>query len=152
MELVSSQELLSPLRGNENQTELHISLLAPVWYSVTQKACDAAEGDYIGYSPDPDGGKYRYTPSLDATYFRLLLPALARPVAQSQMNLDRAVNVYWTYEELSYPGLDFVILATEPHGVYQGLALGKGSRVAVFHYRGVEQLTDHLELLATMVM
>lgn len=152
VELVSSRELLSPLRGNENQTELHISLLAPVWYSVTQRACDAAEGDYIGYSPDPDGGRFRYMPSLDATYFRLLFPALARPVAQSQMDQDRAVNLHWTYEELSYPGLDFVILMTESRGVFQGLALGKGSRVAVFHYRGVEQLTDHLELLAAMVM
>lgn len=152
VELVSSQEVLAPFHGDENQAELHISLLAPVWYSVTQKGCDAAEGDYIGYSPDPDGGRLRYTPSLDATYFRLLLPATARSVARSQMNRDRAVNLYWTYEELSYPGLDFVILATESRGVYQGLALGKGSRVAVFHYGGVERLTDHLELLATMVM
>ena len=152
VELVSSQEVLAPFHGDENQAEIHISLLAPAWYSVTQKGCDAAEGDYIGYSPDPDGGRFRYTPSLDATYFRLLFPALARPVAQSQMDQDRAVNLYWTYEELSYPGLDFVILAAEPRGVYQGLALGKGGRVAVFHYGGVEQLTDHLELLAAMVM
>ena len=151
VELISSREVLSPIR-DENQAEIHISLLAPAWYSVTQKACDAAEGNYIGYSPDPDGGKYRYTPSLDATYFRLLLPALARPVAQSQMDQDRAVNVYWTYEELSYPGLDFVILMTESRGVFQGLALGKGSRVAVFHYRGVERLADHLELLSAAVM
>lgn len=151
VELVSSQEVLAPFHGGENQAEIHISLLAPAWYSVTQKGCDVAEGDYIGYSPDPDGGRFRYTPSLDATYFHLLFPALARPVAQSQMDQDRAVNLYWTYEELSYPGLDFVILASEPRGVYQGLALGKGGHVAVFHYGGVEQLTDHLELLATMV-
>ena len=150
VELISSREVLSPFR--ENQAEIHISLLAPVWYSVTQKACDAAEGNYIGYSPDPDGGRFRYFPSLDATYFRLLFPAMARPVAESQMDHDRAVNVYWTYEELSYPGLDFVILSTEPRGVYQGLALGKDGRVAVFHYGGVEQLTDHLDLLAAMVM
>lgn len=152
VELVSSQKALGPRYGDENRAEIHISLLAPVWYSVTQKGCDAAEGNYIGYSPDPDGGKFRYMPSLDATYFRLLIPALARPAARSQMDRDRAVNVYWTYEELSYPGLDFVILATEPRGVYQGLALGKGGRVAVFHYGGVERITDHLELLTATVM
>ena len=28
---------------------------------------------------------------------------------------------------------------------------GKGGRVAVFHYGGVEDLTDHLDLLSTMV-
>lgn len=135
-----------------NRAENHISLLSPVWYSVEQVGLEAAEGDYIGYSPDPSDVRFRYHPSLDATYFRLLFPALARPVAQAQMYRDRAVNLYWTYEELSYPGLDFVILATEPRGVYQGLALGKGSRVAVFHYGGAEQLTDHLELLAAIVM
>ena len=67
------------------------------------------------------------------------------------MDYDRAVNLYWTYDELSYPGLDFVILATEPDGIWQGLALGKSGRVAVFHYGGMEDLTDHLDLLATMV-
>lgn len=135
-----------------NRAENHISLLSPVWYSVEQVGLEAAEGDYIGYSPDPGDVRFRYHPSLDATHFRLLFPALARPVAQAQMYRDRAVNLYWTYEELSYPGLDFVILATEPRGVYQGLALGKGGRVAVFHYGGAEQLTEHLELLAAMVM
>lgn len=154
VELVSSQEVFghSSFHEDENRAENHISLLSPVWYSVTQYGCETAEGDYEGYSPDPQGGKYRYSSSLNATYFHLLVPALARPVAQSQMNQDRAVNVYWTYEELSYPGLDFVISATEPDGIYQGLALGKGGRVAVFHYGGAEQLTDHLDLLAAMVM
>lgn len=154
VDLISSQEIFghSSFHEDENRAENHISLLSPVWYSVTQNGYEAAEGDYEGYSPDPQGGKYRYSPSLNATYFHLLIAALAKPVAQSQMDRDRAVNVYWTYEELSYPGLDFVILATEPDGIYQGLALGKGGRVAVFHYGGVKQLTDHLDILATLVM
>ena len=92
------------------------------------------------------------TPSLNATYFHFLIPALAKPVAQSQTDRNRAVNVYWTYEELSYPSLDFLILATEPAGICQCLALGSDVCFAVFHYSGVEQLTDHLDILTTMVM
>ena len=154
VDLVSSQEVFrnSPFHEDNNQGENHISLISPVWYSVTQEGCETTEGDYERYSPDPQGGKYRYSPILKSTYFHLLIPALAKPIAQSQMDRDRMVNVYWTYEELSYPGLDFVILATEPDGIYQGLALGKGGRVAVFLYGGVEQLTDHLDILAMMVM
>ena len=153
VELVSSQEVFgdSSFHEDENQAENHLSLLSPVWYSVTQDACEAADGDYKGYSPNPEDGTYRYSPWLDMAYFHLTIPALARPVAKSQMDHDRAVNLYWTYEELSYPGLDFVILATEPDGIWQGLALGKGGRVAVFHYGGMEDLTDHLDLLSTMV-
>ena len=156
VELVSGYEAHRPyaVPEDENRAEIHISLLAPVWYSVTQEACEAAEGDYVGYSPDPHGGTYRYSPGLEATYFRLLFPATARSVARSQMNQHRNEYVLWNYEELSYPGLDFVFWATaEPYGAYyQMLALGKGNRVAVFHYCGVEQLPDHLELLAAAVM
>ena len=156
VELISDYEARRPyaIPEDENRAELHISLLAPVWYSVAQVACEAAEGDYVGYSPDPHGGTYRYTPWLDATYFRLLFPSTARPVARSQMDQHRIANLRWDYEELSYPGLDFVFWATaEPYGAcYQMLALGKGNRVAVFHYGGVEQLPDHLGLLAAAVM
>lgn len=153
VELVSSQQVFgdSSFHEDENRAENHLSLLAPVWYSVNQDACEAAEGDYKGYSPNPEDGTYRYSPWLDMTYFHLAIPALARPVARAQMDQDRAVNLHWTYEELSYPGLDFVILATEPDGIWQGLALGRGGRVAVFHYGGMEDLTDHLDLLSTMV-
>ena len=154
VELASYEALFGPssFHEGENRAENHSSLLAPVWYTVTQKGYLAADGDYAGTSPDSQGGKYRYAPSLDAAYFHLLFPALARPVARSQMDQDRAVNVRWTYRELSYPGLDFVILATEPDGIYQGLALGKGGRVAVYHYGGAERLSDHLERLAEMVL
>lgn len=150
VELIPSQEVFGSSRFHEedNQAENHFSLLSPVWYSVTQIGCIAEEGDYRGYSPNPEGGKYRYTPSLYATYFHLLIPALARPVAQSQMDHYRAINLCWTYQELSYPGLDFVILATEPDGIWQSLAVGKGARVAVYHYGGMEQLRDHLDLLS----
>ena len=38
-------------------------------------------------SPDPEGGKYRYAPDLDMTYFHLLIPSLAKPIAQAQMDI-----------------------------------------------------------------
>ena len=119
---------------------------------VAQNGYLSEVGNYTGYFPNSQGGKYCYSPSLNATYFHFLIPALAKPVAQSQTDRNRAVNVYWTYEELSYPSLDFLILATEPAGICQCLALGSDVCFAVFHYSGVEQLTDHLDILTTMVM
>lgn len=132
-----------------NYAQLDFSLLAPGWYTVTQKGYSPQSGSQPNYfSPDPENGEVRYAPSLDATYFDLLLPALARPVAQAQMDLYRLVNLRWTYEESAWPGLDFVIHATEPGGVWQMLAIGKGSRVAVFRYAGQEDLKARLPLLS----
>ena len=133
----------------ENYAQLDFSLLAPGWYTVTQKGYSPQSGSQPNYfSPDPENGEARYAPSLDATYFDLLMPALARPVAQAQMDLYRLVNLRWTYEESAWPGLDFVIHATEPGGVWQMLAIGKGSRVAVFRYAGQEDLKARLPLLS----
>ena len=154
VELVSSREVFgdSPFHEGENEGVNHFSFLAPVWYEVSQDSPEAAEGSFEGYSHDPQGGKYRYSPSLDTTCFRLILPALAEPVARAQLDEYRLVNLWWEYEEISYPGLDFVILATVQDDTWQMAALGKGGRAAVFRYAGVEQLEDHLERLAEMVI
>ena len=61
------------------------------------------------------------------------------------------MNLWWEYEEVNYPGLDFVILAAAKDEPRQMAALGKGSQVAVFRYAGVERLEDHLDLLSTMI-
>ena len=143
----------SSFHEDENQGERLYSLLAPVWYEVTQDGIAAQEGDYEGYSPDPEGGKYRYAPSLDQTHFRVLFPALARPVAEAQLDLYRLVNLRWTYEEIEVPGLDFVILA-KPKGedkVWQMLALGRSRDVAVFRYGGPEDLREHLDVLSRLL-
>ena len=79
----------------------------------------------------------------------LLLPSLARSVAQAQMEQYRLVNLSWSYETLEHPGLDFVLLAREPEGLWQMAALGRGGQVAVFLYCGQEQLRDHLDLLSS---
>lgn len=139
--------------GRENYAERKLSLLAPVWYSVAQEGYSPQSGSKPNYfSPKPEDGAERYAPDLDGTYFHLLIPALARPVARAQMDTDRLVNLRWSYTELICPGLDFAIYATEPDGMWQMLAIGKGSRVAVFRYAGKEQLPDHLPLLAETVL
>lgn len=61
------------------------------------------------------------------------------------MDQYRLINLRWSYESLDYPGLDFVILASEPTGLWQMAALGKGRKVAVFRYGGQAKLGDHLE-------
>ena len=111
--------------------------LAPAWYSVTQQA------------RSPKNGASCYAPQLEAMYFRLLLPSMARSVAQAQMEQYRLVNLSWSYETLEHPGLDFVLLAREPEGLWQMAALGRGGQVAVYIYCGQEQLRDHLDLLSS---
>lgn len=74
---------------------------------------------------------------------------MARSVAQAQMEQYRLVNLSWSYETLEHPGLDFVLLAREPEGLWQMAALGRGGQVAVYIYCGQEQLRDHLDLLSS---
>lgn len=82
--------------------------LAPTWYRVVQEAYSTQSGSQLNYfSPKPENGAERYAPDLDATYFELLLPALARPVAKAQMDAYRLVNLNWSYTELSDIGAGF---------------------------------------------
>ena len=140
-------------RDPENFARPFFSFLAPIWYEVEQSGYSPAEGDYQGFSPDPEGGNYRYSPSLDQTRLRVLFPALTRPAAESFLERYRLLNVRMRYEEVDYPGLDFVILAyAEEDRVWQLAALGRGRDAAVFRYAGQERLADHLEVLAEMVL
>ena len=137
----------------ENYAEKKVSLLSPVWYAVTQEAYSPQSGIKENYfSPKPENGIERYSPDLDGTYCHLLLPSLARPVAEAQLDAYRLVNLEWSYEELSYPGLDFVIHATETDGIWQMLAIGKNNSIAVFRYAGKEWLPDHLRILSETVV
>lgn len=128
------------------------SLLAPVWYSVTYEAFSHVSGTPKGggFYTSNNGG-YLYTPYLDMTYFRLLIPAMARGVAEAQLNAYRLVNIRWSYEEVDYPGLDFVILAQAEDKIWQMAAVASGGSVAVFRYAGFEDLADHLAELSEIV-
>lgn len=137
----------------DTSAEQHFSLLAPIWYDVEQRAYSPQNGTRgNSFSADKEGGKNRYSPSLDMTYIRVLIPALARPVAESQLNAARLVNLRWTYEELNVEGLDFCIIG-RPGGdkVWQLAAIGKGRNIAVFRYGGMEDITHHLDTLSAMV-
>lgn len=138
---------------HESYADREFSLLAPVWYSVTQEAFSPVSGTPKGggfYTTN--NGEYLYVPDLDMTYFRLLIPAMARGVAEAQLNAYRLVNIMWSYEDVDYPGLDFVILARAEDKIWQMAALGSGGRVAVFRYAGFEDLADHLAELAEVVV
>ncbi len=138
--------------SSENVAQRHLSLLSPVWYEVSQDLDALQPGQRPNYySPDPHGGEYTYSPNLDMTYFHTL-PVLAKPVARAQMDLYRLVNLYWDYEEIPWPGADFVILATVEDEPWQMAAVGRGGRVAVFRYAGQEDLAGHLDLLAGAVL
>ncbi len=152
--LASYEELFGPssFRNENSQAQRSFSLLAPAWYTVEQNGYSLQAGSRPNsFSPDPQDGEFRYSPTLDMEYFRLILPALARPVAHAQLDAFRLVNVTWFYEEAEYPGVDFVILAKARDRVWQMAALGRGGRVAVFRYAGQQDLADHLDELAAMV-
>ena len=61
------------------------------------------------------------------------------------------VNLEWSYEEIAYPGLDFVIHATEPGDTWQMIAIGRKNSIAVVRYAGREWLPDHLPVLSEAV-
>ena len=75
--------LFDPSSGHDSRAYREHSLLVPAWYSVTQQA------------RSPENGANSYAPQLEAMYFRLLLPSMARSVAQAQMEQYRLVNLSW---------------------------------------------------------
>lgn len=128
-----------PFRNSQGvyYANVEYSLLAPVWYSVTQEAYSPQNGTRGNvFSKDPENAANRYSPELDITCFKLPIPSLARPVAEAQMDKYRLVNLRWSYDYIEFPDLDFVIIADEPDGIWQMAALGKGGKVAVFRYGG----------------
>ena len=134
----------------ESTVTRKFALLSPGYYTVNQTLLSQKAGttkNSFSSTGDPES---HYSPTLEAVYFRLLIPAMARPVALAQMAEQEAVNLTWTYEEVDYPGLDFVILSRS-NSQYQGAAVCAGGRLAVFHYGGREDLADHLDALAQAV-
>lgn len=133
-----------------NTARRRVSLLVPVWYEVNQDMVSPQPGEINGYSPDPEDGRYTYSPDLDAVYARTL-PAFAPALARSILHEERLVNIYWVYEEPDVPGLDLTILSQGEDSPWQMAALVKGGRIAVYRYGGMEKLEDHMDLLVSMV-
>lgn len=148
--LVTYQEIFGeePFWGwDDNTVTRKFALLSPGYYAVDQNLFSQKDGTRKNSFSSNGDPEHRYSPSLDAVYFRLVIPAMARPVALAQMAEQEAVNLTWTYEEIDYPGLDFVILSRSD-SQYQGAAVARGGRLAVFHYGGREDLAEHLDVLA----
>lgn len=120
------------------------SLLAPVWYQVEESVYASAHEAVPGEAGHPIA-------RMDMTRLRLLIPPLARGVAEAEMARLRVEELSYRCEELEVPGLDFALLARDETGASQLAALGRGGWVAVFRYSGGEKLSGHLELLASMV-
>ena len=134
----------------ESTVTREFALLSPSYYTVNQTLLSQKAGTQKNSFSSTGDPESRYSPTLEAVYFRLVIPAMARPVALAQMAEQEAVNLTWTYEEIDYPGLDFVILSRS-NSQYQGAAVAKGGRLAVFHYGGRENLANHLDALAKAV-
>lgn len=152
LEELEGEPLLLRRAPDANRVQRQFSLLAPLYYTAEQRSYrPGVDADPNWFSSDPADADCTYSPQLDMTRFRLLFPAMARPVAQAQMDSDRLLNLNWTYEEADWPGTDFVLLAKAEGFPWQLAALGRGCQVAVFRYAGKEDLGDHLDLLAAMV-
>lgn len=152
--MTSYEALFGPssFHEDENQMERSFSLLSPVYYSTTRDGYELFDReDRTKNGSSPRGGEYSYTPSLDATYFHLTIPAMARAVADSKLDSMRLINLTWSYKDVSYPGTDFVILVSEPDGIWQMAAVANGGKLVVIQYGGLEQLADHLDKLVALV-
>lgn len=136
--------------ASDNKVDYLSSLLAPRAYLISQNYYETTSKNETHFSPA--GAPDHYAPSLDTAYMQLLFPALSRPIAESQIDQFRLVNLQWTYRDVSYEGLDFVILAHVEGDVWQMAALGRGNRIAVFRYAGLQKLEDHIPTLATLVI
>lgn len=139
-----------PSHRDENVVRREFSLLAPVWYTVEEEVYETGPGSENSFSPVREPG-CRYAPRMEMVRLRLLIPTMARTVAEAELDHLRLINLWWEYEEAEVPGLDFAILARESSGTFQMAALGRGGWVAVFRYGGEEDLRNHLDLLASMV-
>ncbi len=136
--------------GNQDLARYIPSLLAPVWYEVRLQGFSPEPGDYEGYSPDPEGGKYRYHATLEQTRIRALSSSLARAAALAKLDQYPSLEGYW--REVDCPGLDFAVVADREDDTWQLAALGKGRDAAVFFYAGQERLADHLDALAELIL
>ncbi len=152
--LTDFMEIYGPHSRHEEDNAVirGFSLLSPVYYTVTQSMYGLEEGTMPGALSPLGGPEYRYACHLEGSYYHLAVPALAKSIARARLADLEAVNLTWTYEERTYPGLDFVILGRNSQDdIWQSAALGLGGRVAVFHYGGQERLEEHLPLLAGVV-
>lgn len=136
-------ETIYPVTSDEKEAHYQsFSLLAPVQRLTTEYGLGAEIPPELRL-PTMNGF---YHPFLDTAYYGLSLPFLARATAKSQMEIFHAVNLDWTFQEMSYPGADLVLIA-ESNRNSQMAAVAVGGRLAVYSYNGAESLADHVDVL-----
>lgn len=121
-------------QDRNNYVSFTCTPVAPEQYEIVQKLTDGRD----------------YEPRLTTRWYRLSLPFLASPL------LDELVYQYTRYnyapgeydvEEISLPGFDRAVLATDSQWPGQRLFLQKGNVVVYLSYSGNQDLTCRPELL-----
>ncbi|HJB99895.1 MAG TPA: DUF2812 domain-containing protein [Candidatus Flavonifractor merdavium] len=120
-------------QDRNNYVSFTCTPVAPEQYEIVQKLTDGRD----------------YEPRLTTRWYRLSLPFLASPL------LDELVYQYTRYnyapgeydvEEISLPGFDRAVLATDSQWPGQRLFLQKGNVVVYLSYSGNQDLTCRPEL------
>ena len=121
-------------QDRNNYVSFTCTPVAPEQYEIVQKLTDGRD----------------YEPRLTTRWYRLSFPFLASPL------LDELVYQYTRYnyapgeydvEEISLPGFDRAVLATDSQWPGQRLFLQKGNVVVYLSYSGNQDLTCRPELL-----
>ena len=140
-------------REEDGAKVMGVSALVPVQVEATETLYGPlTEGDSAEHAVY-GGGWYRYAPELQSRYFYLTIPAMARAIAEAQLDVFHTINQFWEFKEGSCPGADFVILGyADGSNQCELAAIASGHRLVVYSYWGDENLADRLDVLAGPVL
>ncbi|WP_130868735.1 DUF2812 domain-containing protein [Intestinimonas massiliensis (ex Afouda et al. 2020)] len=125
-------------QDRNNYVNFTCTLVAPEQYEITQWLTDGGD----------------YEPRLTINWYRLSLPFLAAPLLKELVYQYTQYNYFpeeYQVEEVTLPGFDRAVLATDTQWPGQRLFLRKGSVVVYLSYSGNQDLTSRPELLEELV-
>ena len=120
-----------------------VSFWAPVQFEQQQSFCASQDASRRAH--------------LTISYYRIL-PPLSRSVAEAEIDVLRTYNQHWSFEDINYPGTDFVISGSVPDDPnHHILAIGSGSRLIIYAcYSNTPELalelSEHLDILSAPVL
>lgn len=121
-------------QDRNNYVYFNCTPVAPEQYEITQWLTDGGD----------------YEPHLTTRWYRLSLPFLASPLLEELVYQYTQYNYFpeeFDVEEVSLPGFDRAVLATDTQWPGQRLFLQKGNVVVYLSYSGNQDLTSRPELL-----
>lgn len=121
-------------QDRNNYVSFNCTPVAPEQYEITQWLTDGGD----------------YEPRLVTRWYRLSLPFLAAPLLDELVYQYTQHNYFpeeYDVEEVSLPGFDRAVLATDTQWPGQRLFLQKGNVVIYLSYSGNQDLTSRPELL-----